>query len=245
MKYLFLLITIVSFNSFSQNILGGTNNTIENTKSKENNCTFSIYDGNGKCDSDYIVVSNNSCCIKTLPFYCPNTNKCYATCEQANEACNGSVIKGSSNSIISNDIINPTIKHETNNNQNITNSKSSVQYYENHLSKNKTTNDVICYLKNKIFRCQNPQIQVEYTYNTKEQTHGLWHTAIKTSYRTFFPIDQIILHAWNENGPLADLRVRDASGNSLWWHVVGPSIETGFFNFYLIGENKETNGCSN
>jgi hypothetical protein len=136
MKYFFLFNTLITISSFGQNLLGGSKTSINNSsESKSNICNFTIFDGKVSCNSGYVIVTNDACCPETLPYYCPNTKSCYSTCEKANEACNGSVIKGSYSSIKTNDnqtniTISPHTKNETYDNQQI-NKQTQIQLDNN------------------------------------------------------------------------------------------------------------------
>jgi hypothetical protein len=222
-------------------------------------CGYVLFDGNGSCGEGYVLVSLSACCPDYLPYFCPGTSSCFRTCEEANYACSGSVVKGTATSfdngvVPSSRDVHPSNTSSQNESEEINmrselqgthNIKPGIQSYNYESSHGKTERDVICFLEKKKFRCQNPQIEIEYTYNEEKNSNGFWYIALRTQERFFFPIDQVILHAWNENGPLADLRVRDAKGFAMWWHVVGPTIETGFFNLVLTENNSDTRGCRN
>jgi hypothetical protein len=106
-----ILILILAFqvnNCYCQNLLGGgSNSKSDNTSSNTNisnsssnkaispTCYYTPFTGTQYCNSDQVLVANSICCPSSSPFYCPNTNQCYSTCSDANNDCNGSVIKGS------------------------------------------------------------------------------------------------------------------------------------------------------
>lgn len=57
------------------------------------NCNYTQYTGTDNCNTGYDPVSSSSCCPVDYPFYCSQTNNCYSTCEAAEAACSGSIVK--------------------------------------------------------------------------------------------------------------------------------------------------------
>lgn len=61
-------------------------------------CEYTTYTGGGSCStSDGIPVTSNVCCPAGYPYYCSNTNRCWASCESARDNCGSTpVIFGTS-----------------------------------------------------------------------------------------------------------------------------------------------------
>ncbi|HXH19304.1 MAG TPA: hypothetical protein VNJ07_09495 [Chitinophagales bacterium] len=60
------------------------------------NCNYTTYTGSGNCSSGNVLVASGVCCPSSTPYYCSNTNKCYATCSAAAANCSGNVKFGNS-----------------------------------------------------------------------------------------------------------------------------------------------------
>jgi hypothetical protein len=123
----------------------------------------------------------------------------------------------------------------------ISNTSLAQQGYTRNGSKGKTKEDVICFLQDKIFINQNSTIEVSYFYSDERESHMLVYRTLKSGAEYTYMIDRIDLHHWNTNGPLAELVLHDIP---FPWRVVGPTIETGFFNLHLRGDNSRTQGCT-
>jgi hypothetical protein len=57
------------------------------------NCNYTQFTGTDNCNSGYDPVTSSTCCPVDYPFYCSQTNSCYTTCEAAEAACSGSIVK--------------------------------------------------------------------------------------------------------------------------------------------------------
>jgi hypothetical protein len=67
---------------------------INSGSSSSGGCNYSDFNGYANCASDKVAVTSSLCCPSSKPYYCANTNGCYASCSDAATSCNGSVIHG-------------------------------------------------------------------------------------------------------------------------------------------------------
>jgi hypothetical protein len=57
-------------------------------------CQFNQFTGTANCNAGSIPVASNTCCPEDAPYYCPETNLCYYTCESADASCSSTVVRG-------------------------------------------------------------------------------------------------------------------------------------------------------
>ncbi|MEZ4916490.1 MAG: hypothetical protein R2836_05845 [Chitinophagales bacterium] len=58
------------------------------------NCNYTNYSGSTNCGTGAVAVNSTTCCPSSSPYYCPSTGLCYGSCEYAQSAGCGSIVKG-------------------------------------------------------------------------------------------------------------------------------------------------------